>query len=338
MTAADLARAPRVLEAPVLEAPVLEVRGVRHGYGTKPVLDGIDLVVARGQFVGLVGPSGCGKTTLLNAIVGTHPPNAGEVFVHRAGERIAVDGPSRHVGIVYQRYSLFPDLTALDNVAIGPLLDRTSIPGRWLQPLRTRRLVATLREEARALLGSVGLHDAVARFPHELSGGMCQRVAIAQALIMKPELLLLDEPFGALDEAMREQMQELLLQLHRDNDAAVAAGQPAPHTVVMVTHELNEALYIGHRVLGLSQHWDWRGAGLPKSPGARIVYDKATPGVVAGERPNSARYEVQRNELRAVAFNPLQPCHPTLHVTYGRHAPPPPQATATGPVASEGSA
>ncbi|MSP90655.1 MAG: ATP-binding cassette domain-containing protein [Myxococcales bacterium] len=304
--------------------PVLEVRGIRHGYGAKPVLDGIDLTVPRGQFVGLVGPSGCGKTTLLNAIVGTHPPNAGEVFVYRNGQRLAVAGPSRHVGIVYQRYSLFPDLTALDNVAIGPLLDRTSIPGRWLQPLRTRRLLAGVRDEARALLGTVGLHDAVDRFPHQLSGGMCQRVAIAQALIMKPELLLLDEPFGALDEAMREQMQELLLQLHRANAAAAAAGQPAPHTVVMVTHELNEALYVGHRVLALSQHWDWRGAGLPKASGARLVYDKATPGVLAGERPDSARYEAQRAELRAVAFDPTRPCHPTMHLTYGRSIAPAP--------------
>lgn len=316
MNTTDFSRAPTVLE----------VRGVRHGYGRKPVLDGIDLTVARGQFVGLVGPSGCGKTTLLNAIVGTHPPNAGEVFVLRDGARQAVTGPSRHVGIVYQRYSLFPDLTALDNVAVGPLLDRTSIAERWLRPLSTRRLHAGLREEARAMLGRVGLQEAVDRFPHELSGGMCQRVAIAQALIMKPDLLLLDEPFGALDEAMREQMQELLLQLHRDNDAAVLAGQPAPHTVVMVTHELNEALYIGHRVVALSQHWDWRGAGLQQGPGARIVYDKATPAALPGERPNSPRYEDQRTELRAVAFDPMRPCHPTLHVTYGR-----PKATAVSP-------
>jgi len=191
------------------------------------VLFDVNLDVRRGQFVGLVGPSGCGKSTLLRAIVGTHPPQRGELVIynhHAEGVGTLIQSPGRDRGIVYQQYSLFPFLTALENVAFGLMVDRTSLPFRSLQMLRWRRMRKDHLQEAADWLNKVGLASAMHRYPAEMSGGMRQRVAIAQALIMKPEVLLLDEPFGALDEAMRESLQRMLLRLYHENTEAVAKG------------------------------------------------------------------------------------------------------------------
>lgn len=281
--------------------------------GNKHVLYDINLQVMRGQFVGLVGPSGCGKSTLLRAILGTDPPSTGSVEI----EGKPILAPCRDVGIVYQRYGLYDFLTAEENVAFGPKLDRTNIPFRIFRPLKWRRMREGHLRLARQWLKKMKLEQALASYPCQLSGGMQQRVAIAQALIMKPKILLLDEPFGALDEATREELQKLLLILYQENMDAMKEGNEPPHTVIIVTHELNEAFYVCDRVVGLSRNWTekkdgravemsangdplWRGRDL----GATKVYDKAAPVYSPNDPRNFERFLPLITELRNVVFNP----------------------------------
>ncbi|MBN1900079.1 ATP-binding cassette domain-containing protein, partial [Candidatus Sumerlaeota bacterium] len=176
----------------------LECRNICHWFvETRHVLFDVNFSIIRGEVVSLVGPSGCGKSTLLRAIVGTHPPRKGKVVIFSdllEPPEMEVTQPGRDRGIVYQRYSLFPFLTAQQNVALGLMLDQTTIPFRLFHPLKWRRLRKEHLEQAADLLEKLGLANAINLYPHELSGGMCQRVAIAQALIMEPEILLLDEP------------------------------------------------------------------------------------------------------------------------------------------------
>lgn len=272
---------------------VLECRGVSHWFGEKKVLGDVNLTIGRGQIVALVGPSGSGKSTLLRAILGTHPPKSGQVLMNGVSYR----APHRNRGIVYQRYSLFPFLTAEENVAFGLQLDETSIPFRLFQFSKWRGIRREHLEKAGALLDRVGLGKAKKQYPSELSGGMCQRVAIAQALIMRPKILLLDEPFGALDEATRESLQLMLLHLYEENLIARAAGNPEPHTILMVTHELNEALYVSDRILGLSQYHH------EGSEGATIVYDKPAPIFRPGEAKDIAQFEAQKDVLLKSVFS-----------------------------------
>ncbi len=282
---------------------VLECHSVEQSFGSKQVLSDVNLKIARGQIVALVGPSGCGKSTLLRAILGTHPPGAGDILMN--GKRVS--GPGRERGIVYQRYSLFPFLTAQENVAFGLMLDQTSLWRRTFGYLQWRKLRQRHLGESTALLDRLKLGPAVHQYPTEMSGGMCQRVAIAQALVMKPDVLLLDEPFGALDEATREEMQQTLLDLYQENLAARRAGLPPPYTILIVTHELNEAIYVADRVIGLSQYWDWKGEGLAASPGATVVYDAVSPVFNRCSEQEAAAYARQREELRAAVFDPAVP-------------------------------
>ena len=278
----------------------LEINNVSHWFGDFRVLNELSLRIDPGQIVAVVGPSGCGKSTLLRAILGTHPPKSGQIWTNGH----VVKGPHRDVGIVYQHYSLFDFLTARENVAYGLMLDQTSIPYRVFNYFGWRKLHKEHLEKADQYLEKVHLAHAGDRYPHELSGGMRQRVAIAQALIMEPQILLLDEPFGALDEATREELQVMLLELYQENLRAKEQGQRPAFTILIVTHELNEALYVSDRVLGLSRYYEG-GAEL----GARIVYDKAAPVF----RPTDARefdaFVAQKEELREAVFDPkvLQP-------------------------------
>ncbi len=285
---------------------VIECRGVHHWFGENRVLHDVSFRIVRGEIVALVGPSGCGKSTLLRAIVGTHPPRQGSIMVcaRGAGELKAVEGPGRDRGIVYQRYSLFPFLTAQQNVALGPMLDETGIPFRLFKYFKWRRLRRRHMQEAAELLTRLGLERSMRRYPHEMSGGMCQRVAIAQALIMKPAVLLLDEPFGALDEATREELQRLLLTLYLENRVAKREGKSPPHTILIVTHELNEAIYVGDRVLGLSQYWNWKEVGHQRPPGATIVYDAVAPVYEPDQERHFERFREQRREIRRAVFEP----------------------------------
>jgi len=184
-------------------------------------LDDVSLTVREGEFVSIIGPSGCGKSTFLNVVGGLVAPYEGEVRV--AGER--VEGPPRAIGMVFQEESTFPWRTVLGNVAFG--LEMRGVG-------REERL-----ERARSMLGQVGLAAFADRYPPELSGGMKQRVAIARALVMEPRILLMDEPFGALDEQTRILLGEELLRL-RDR-----LGQ----TILFVTHNINEAVQLSDRVV-----------------------------------------------------------------------------------------
>ncbi|HEV8308374.1 MAG TPA: ABC transporter ATP-binding protein [Methylomirabilota bacterium] len=188
------------------------------------VLDGISLTIQDNEFVTLVGRSGCGKTTLLNIIAGLVAPTTGEVRVD--GRRVT--GPGQGKGMVFQQHALFPWLTALQNVEFG---------------CKSRGMPAGPRHEvARQLIELVGLRGAEHKYPLELSGGMQQRVAIARALALDPEILLMDEPFGALDELTRIEMQEELLRV----------WSTRKKTVVFVTHSISEALVLSDRVVVLT--------------------------------------------------------------------------------------
>ena len=271
----------------------LEIDALSHCYGSNRVLQDIDLRVDAGQVVSLVGPSGCGKSTLLRAILGTHPPTKGTV---RVGGK-PVTGPTRDVGIVYQHYSLFDFLTARKNVAFGPMLDQTTPGFRLFNWFGWRQLRREHLAAADELLRKVGLYEIRHNYPANMSGGQRQRVAIAQALIMEPRVLLLDEPFGALDEATREELQLMLLNLSEENRAARGQGRTPPYTVIIVTHELNEALFVADRVLGLSQYH------AEGSAGATIVYDKPAPVFRPGEPKDVMRFAAQKEELIAAVFD-----------------------------------
>ncbi len=291
---------------------VLVCRTLCNWFGAKKVLYNINLRIQRGTVAALVGPSGCGKSTLLRAILGTHPPRAGEVLMNGSAYR----HPSRQRGIVYQRYSLFPFLTAEGNVAFGPLLDKTTLMFRLFRPGRTRRFRRALERKSTRLLERVQLGTSAHHYPDQLSGGMQQRVALAQALIMRPEILLLDEPFGALDEATREEMQLMLLHLVQENVHAKAKNKPPPHTILIVTHELNEALYVSNRVLGLSQyHADG-------AHGATIVYDKPAPVFRPEDERDFSKFVAQKEELRKIVFDPEHVQHHAKYVSVLNELPP----------------
>jgi ABC-type nitrate/sulfonate/bicarbonate transport system ATPase subunit len=216
---------PAEVAAPPSPArPKIAVRRVTKRYdaaaGTA-VLNGVDLAVAENEFVTLVGRSGCGKTTLLNIVAGLVEASAGEVLV----DGVPVTGPGHGKGVVFQAQALFPWLTARRNVEFGA---------------RSRGLdAAACRREADELLALVGLAGYGDRYPAQLSGGMQQRVAIARALAQDPQILLMDEPFGALDEITRIEMQDELLRVWSSRRK----------TVLFVTHSITEALALSDRVV-----------------------------------------------------------------------------------------
>jgi NitT/TauT family transport system ATP-binding protein len=215
---------PRVVEPQRREGARIEVRGVSHRFegasGPLPVLDDVDLDVAPGEFVALLGPSGCGKSTLLRLVAGLDAATSGEL--RHDGARIERPHPSRIV--VFQDPTLFPWLTVRQNVALGP-------KARGVHPASRRRI-----DDAIAL---VGLRDFADAHPHQLSGGMAQRAALARALVNDPSLLVLDEPLGKLDSLTRLTMQGEL----------VALWQRAGFSVLMVTHDIEEALFMAQRVV-----------------------------------------------------------------------------------------
>ena len=213
---------------PTGEAVALEVGGLtktfRSGSGTLvQALQGADLAVETGEFVTLVGATGCGKTTLLNLIAGLDRPDRGYV---RLGDGLRF---SDNIAYVFQHYTLFPWRTALRNIAFG--LQMRGLPRNE----RNRRAIE--------LLNKVGLAGFENAYPHELSGGMRQRAAIAQALAMEPKLLLMDEPFGAVDDTTRSELQQMLTDLWQENLT----------TILFVTHNIDEAIVLGSRVLVLSE-------------------------------------------------------------------------------------
>jgi NitT/TauT family transport system ATP-binding protein len=250
-----------------MPAPLLSFDDVWVEYGDKVVLERVSLDIAPGSFVSIVGPSGAGKSTFLRLVIGQETPSRGTVLM---GGQAVCDEPGPDRGVVFQRYSVFPHLSALDNVAFGldcagsPLLGRLSGAARKAS-----------RIEAEAMLEQVGLKDAARVFPAQMSGGMQQRLAIAQALIRRPRILLLDEPFGALDPGIRLDMHELITGLWQEHQL----------TILMVTHDIKEAFKLGTRVLAFDKRR--RDPQAPHRYGATAVYDfpldRKSPQAVVGE-------------------------------------------------------
>ncbi len=208
--------------------PVVEFRHVTVRFGNFTAVNdvsfSIDDVPDRGEFITMIGPSGCGKSTLLNIIAGFLRQSEGEVLVQGK----PVEGPGRDRGMIFQQYSSFPHLTVLQNVLFGLDVNKGV--------LRLDRAARIARAEE--LIEQVGLADHRDKYPHQLSGGQQQRVAIARSLAMEPQILLMDEPFSALDEPTRLEMQELVVKLwHRIKP-----------TIFCVTHSVTEAVYLGERV------------------------------------------------------------------------------------------
>jgi NitT/TauT family transport system ATP-binding protein len=284
----------------------LEINNVSHYFGDFRVLDKINLKILPGQIVAIVGPSGCGKSTLLKAILGTHPPREGEILA----DGIPVRGPTRNVGIVYQNYSLYEFLTAEQNVSFGLKLDETSLWERMLLFPKYWKERQGQLSRARAFLDRVGLEGACGKYPAEMSGGMRQRVAVAQAFIMKPKIVLLDEPFGALDEAMREELQQMLLTFYQENLIAKREGRRPEYTILMVTHELNEAIYVADRVIGMSRFHN------EGHLGATIVYDRPCPIFHPDDPRDFSKFVVQREELRRAVFDEAYLKHRDKYVTF----------------------
>jgi ABC-type nitrate/sulfonate/bicarbonate transport system ATPase subunit len=220
--------------------PVIEFKGVTKTFNRgepteytalRDVSFRIDDIPDYGEFVAIVGPSGCGKSTILNLIHGfsdVYPPTTGEVLVR--GEKVS--GPGRDRGMIFQKYSSFPHRTVIENVTFGLELNQGA--------LKLSR--AEMKDRAREWIRKVGLSGHERKYPHQLSGGQQQRVAIARSLALKPHIILMDEPFSALDEPTRYEMQRLIMELWHEVES----------TVMIVSHSIAEAVYLGDRVWVMS--------------------------------------------------------------------------------------
>jgi NitT/TauT family transport system ATP-binding protein len=264
----------------------LHIRDLYKSYDGRMILDNIDLSVREGELCTVVGPSGCGKSTLLRMILGQESPDRGKIEI----DNKPVEHPNTQRGIVYQKYSLFPNRSVLDNVLIG----KHFTDGQWWNPFFKKK---NHIDEAMSYLERVRLADSAHKYPHELSGGMQQRAAIAQALIMKPPIMLMDEPFGALDPDTRDDLQLFLLELWEQEKL----------TVFFVTHDLIEASFIGSRLLVLSQYYtDDRGEGKSVNRGGRIVADHVLPRMATSMAvKESAEFQQLINSVREEGFDPL---------------------------------
>ncbi|MDX1953140.1 MAG: ABC transporter ATP-binding protein [Verrucomicrobiota bacterium] len=212
--------------AAIRQRPViLTVRDLEKNYHAgdqhRTVFSGVNLQVHRREFITVIGPSGCGKSTLIRIVAGLDEPSGGEILL----ENQPIIGPGPDRGMVFQGYTLFPWLTVKRNVMFGLEI--------------AQRSSTAAEEEARSWLAMVGLEKFENSYPHELSGGMKQRVAIARALANSPRILIMDEPFGALDAQTRAQMQSYLLQIWRKVDV----------TILFITHDLDEAIYLSDRIV-----------------------------------------------------------------------------------------
>ncbi len=231
---------------------MIRIEDVRVEYAAKHVLGGVDLTIGAGEFVSIVGKTGCGKSTLLRLVLAEESPTRGRVLV----EGVERHQPDRHCGYVPQKYSLFPDKTVLGNITFGLEVTEFGLLG-FLEP---RYWTERRKFQTRALeyLRHMGLNESDAgKYPHQLSGGMQQRVAIAQALIMKPKILLMDEAFSALDPGTRTGMQKLIKQIWRETGT----------TILFVTHNTREAVSLSTRVIALA----------PGSAGSTVALDVQIP-------------------------------------------------------------
>ena len=243
----------------------IEIRNLTMAYDGAPVLERVNLSVESGAFCTLVGASGCGKSTFLRLLLSQERPTGGAILLDGAP---LPDEPTPDRGIVFQRYSVFPHLSVEDNLILAAEFAAAPFTGR---------LFGRARREARSgiadILDKIGLAPAKDRYPAQLSGGMQQRLAIAQALLKQPDILLLDEPFGALDPGIRADMHDLLLALWKEGGM----------TVFMVTHDLREAFKLGTRLLVFDKIRHDPHA--PDAYGATITYDLPLAGAAAPPAP-----------------------------------------------------
>lgn len=209
----------------------INAKNIWKSYGDNIILENVDFAMEAGEFCALVGPSGCGKTTFLRMLLGVEEPTRGKLLFEGGDYP---NEPSDDRGIVFQRYSTLNHLNVIDNVVIGLEFEKSKFFGKLFGNEKKKAY-----EKADEILEAVGLKDSRSKYPHELSGGMKQRLSIAQSLVKKPKLLLLDEPFGALDPGISQDMHELLLSIHSKLNFGV----------VMVTHDISEAFKLGTRVL-----------------------------------------------------------------------------------------
>jgi NitT/TauT family transport system ATP-binding protein len=262
------------------EDGLLSLRKIRKVYYSsgrpKVVLDDIDLQITNGEFVALVGPSGAGKSTMLRLILGEEEPTSGQLSLD--GEPLGY--PDTRRGIVPQQYGLFPHLTLLENIMVG---DRLS--GEFFRRSKNYK-------EAEELLGEADLSEHKDKYPYQLSGGQRQRAAVMQALIKKPKILLMDEPFGALDPGTRERMQIFILRI----------WEQRKKTILFVTHDLEEAVFLAPRIVALSSHDGQRNA----MSGSRIVFDEAVRDreALSTEAKKDQRFTDTIERIRDIAFEP----------------------------------
>ena len=231
----------------------LTVENLYKSYGDNLVLERLNKEVEQGEFISMVGASGCGKSTFLNMLLGKESPSKGKIMLE--GKPL-IQEPDAERGIVFQKYSVFPHLTVLQNVMIADEFSQAKFLG-WTFG-RTKKLI---KVKALEFIDAVGLNAAIAKYPHELSGGMQQRLAIAQALMKAPKILLLDEPFGALDPGIRADMHELIRDIWQKNKL----------TIFMVTHDIKEGFELGSRlwVFDKTRH----DPQAPNAYGAEITFD-----------------------------------------------------------------
>ncbi|MCF2947971.1 ABC transporter ATP-binding protein [Paraglaciecola aquimarina] len=231
----------------------ITINNVWKSYGDNLVLERLNLEVEQGEFVSMVGASGCGKSTFLNMLLGREQPTKGSIVLD--GETLK-DEPDADRGIVFQKYSVFPHLTVLQNVMIADEFSKAKVLG-WTFGSSKK----VIKEKALEFIEAVGLTPAVKKYPHELSGGMQQRLAIAQALMKSPKVLLLDEPFGALDPGIRSDMHELIHDIWQKNKL----------TIFMVTHDIKEGFELGSRLWVFDKVRNDPQA--PNAYGAQVTFD-----------------------------------------------------------------
>jgi len=229
----------------------VSVEQLQKHYGDTPVFSDINFTIARGEFVTLLGPSGCGKSTLLRCIAGLTPVNSGRILLE-GQDLVPLSPQKRDIGMVFQSYALFPNMTVEQNVAFG---------------LRMQKIdKGQIHQRVSEVLALVELHELANRYPHQLSGGQCQRVALARSLVTRPRLLLLDEPLSALDARIRKHLREQIR----------AIQQELGLTTIFVTHDQEEALTMSDRIFLMNK------GKIVQSGDAQSLYTAPTDAFAAG--------------------------------------------------------